>query len=88
MDPDSRHAIRGPCCHHAPPHLESHPFPSVSREAAGWSSDAAGSLAALLHIRSVSAGADAAAPHHALLIHLQLRAQEHHQQKEEEVIRS
>lgn len=72
MDQDARHPLRDPRCHHAAPHPESHPFPSVFRETAGWSSDAPGALAAVLHLRPVPAGALDAAPHHALLLHLQL----------------
>lgn len=86
VDQDSRHPVLGSCSHHVAPHPESHPFPSVSRETSGRSSDAAGALAAVLHLRPIPAGATAAAPHHAVLFYLQLREQEHHQQKEEEVI--
>lgn len=71
VDQDSCHPVCDPCCHHAAPHPESHPFLSVSRETAGWSADVAGALAALLHIRPLPAGAVAAAPHHAVLVHLQ-----------------
>lgn len=86
MDQDSLHPVRHPRCHHAAPHPESHPFLSVSRETAGWSSDMAGALAARLHLRALPAGAPAAAPHHAAVVHLQLRGQKRHQQEEEEEV--
>lgn len=72
MDQDSCHHLFHTCGHHPGPDPSSHPLLSVPYETQPWSPDPAGALAARLHIRTIPAGACAAAPHHAALLHIQL----------------
>lgn len=72
MDQDSCHRVFHTCGHHTGPNPSPRPFLSVPYETPSWSPDSAGALAAGLHICSISAGAGAAAPHHAAVLHLQL----------------
>lgn len=84
MDPDSSHHLFCPCGHHTGPNPKSHPVLSVSYKTTCWSPDTAGALAFGLHICTIPAGASAAAPHHADVIHIQLQEWEHISQHQEE----
>ena len=75
MDQDSCHRVLHPCGHHAGADPSPHPFLSVPYEAPPRAPDCAGALAAGLHLCPLPAGACAAAPHHADVLHIQLHLQ-------------
>lgn len=91
MDQDSCHRLLHACGYHTDPNLGPHSFLSVPRQTPAWSPDSAGALAAGLHICPLSAGAGAAAPHHAAVLHVQPNLQAWSrisQEQEEELTQS